>query len=57
MDISIVLKGSINEVEQKIGRKILYAYVQGSQNYNLETPDSDVDVKACCLPTFGDLFE
>ncbi len=56
MDISIVLKGSINEVEQKIGRKILYAYVQGSQNYNLETPDSDVDVKAFCLPTFDDLF-
>ena len=56
MDISIVLRGSINEAEQQIGRKILYAYVQGSQNYNLETPDSDVDVKAFCLPTFDDLF-
>lgn len=56
MDISIVLKGSIDETERKIGRKILYAYVQGSQNYNLETPDSDVDVKAFCLPTFDDLY-
>ncbi|MCR5490693.1 MAG: nucleotidyltransferase domain-containing protein [Bacilli bacterium] len=31
-------------------------YVQGSQNYNLETEASDIDCKAFVVPTFSDLY-
>lgn len=41
----------------KIGRKIVYAFLQGSQNYNLDTSRSDLDIKAFCLPSFDDLYD
>ena len=42
--------------EEASGRKIVFLFVQGSQNYNLETPDSDIDCKAFCLPSFEDFY-
>ena len=35
--------------------KIVGCFLQGSQNYGLELPDSDVDTKLIVLPTFRDI--
>ena len=42
--------------EEASGRKIVFLFVQGSQNYNLETESSDIDCKAFCLPSFEDFY-
>lgn len=42
--------------EETSGRKIVFLFVQGSQNYNLETESSDIDCKAFCLPSFEDFY-
>ena len=42
--------------EEASGRKIVFLFVQGSQNYNLETETSDIDCKAFCLPSFEDFY-
>lgn len=42
----------INEYGEE---NILGVFLYGSQNYNLDTPNSDVDTKAIIIPTFYDL--
>jgi predicted nucleotidyltransferase len=40
---------------QKYGeRNVFVTMLYGSQNYNMQTPSSDVDTKAMVLPSFGD---
>lgn len=51
-----LLKNIAEQTETLAGRKIIFFFVQGSQNYNLDTPASDVDCKAFVLPTFEDLY-
>ncbi|MGN1262034.1 MAG: hypothetical protein ACI4UT_03115 [Candidatus Enteromonas sp.] len=48
---------TIKDLEEQIGRTIVFAYLQGSQNYDLETPASDMDGKAFCLPSLDDLYD
>ena len=48
---------SLKNLEVSIGRTIVFAYLQGSQNYDLETPSSDMDGKAFCLPSLDDLYD
>lgn len=35
--------------------QIVGCFLQGSQNYNLQLPDSDVDTKLIVLPSFKDI--
>ena len=53
---NIFLK-ALKKLEVSIGRTIVFAYLQGSQNYDLETPSSDMDGKAFCLPSLDDLYD
>lgn len=48
---------ALKKLEVSIGRTIVFAYLQGSQNYDLETPSSDMDGKAFCLPSLDDLYD
>ena len=48
---------ALKNLEVSIGRTIVFAYLQGSQNYDLETPSSDMDGKAFCLPSLDDLYD
>lgn len=57
MDIETIFNGAIDEAEKACGRKILFAFLQGSQNYNLSSDESDIDVKAFCLPTIEDFYK
>lgn len=36
-------------------KQIAVLALQGSQNYNLDTPDSDIDTKLIVIPTFKDI--
>lgn len=42
------------EVE-KLGYNVLGVYLKGSQNYNLQDEDSDIDVHVICAPTIEDI--
>lgn len=42
-------------VEEYGEENVLGVFLYGSQNYNLDTPESDVDTKAIIIPTFQDL--
>lgn len=41
---------------EDLGYNVIGVYLKGSQNYNLEDKDSDVDATAVVIPTFGDLL-
>lgn len=43
-------------LEQK-GHKVFYVAVYGSQNYNLDTENSDVDYKAIIIPRLDEIIE
>lgn len=51
-----LLKEIADFTKEKTERDIIFMYVQGSQNYNLDTEASDIDCKAFVVPTFGDLY-
>lgn len=40
------------QLENKVNNEILFHAIQGSQNYELDTENSDVDTKAICLLSF-----
>ena len=37
------------------GYVVFGTYLQGSQNYNLDLPTSDIDTKTIVIPTFEDI--
>ena len=39
---------------ESMGYEVVGVFLQGSQNYRLETDESDIDTKAIVLPTFDD---
>lgn len=41
---------------QSLGYEVVGVFLQGSQNYNLDTDKSDIDTKAIVLPTFNDFI-
>ena len=51
-----VLDAIVSAVKEKTERDLIFMFVQGSQNYNLDTPQSDIDCKAFTVPTFADLY-
>ena len=56
MDIWKKLENHKQKVIDEYGEEnVLGVFLYGSQNYNLDTPDSDVDTKAIIIPTFHDL--
>ena len=40
---------------ENLGYTVLGVFLQGSQNYNLDYPGSDIDTKAIIIPTFKDI--
>lgn len=52
--INDVLSGVVDMLEE-MGYKVVYVALYGSQNYNLETPKSDLDFKAMVVPTLDDI--
>ncbi|MDY6093905.1 MAG: nucleotidyltransferase domain-containing protein [Candidatus Enteromonas sp.] len=52
-----ICREAIAFAEGKINRKIVFAFLQGSQNYRLDTPSSDQDIKAFCIPSFEDFYQ
>ena len=52
--INNVLSGVVDMLEE-MGYKVVYVALYGSQNYNLETPKSDLDFKAMVVPTLDDI--
>lgn len=51
-----IIRKAIEFAEAKIQRKLLFVYLQGSQNYGLQTSSSDYDLKAFCIPSFDDFY-
>ena len=47
-----VLDAIVLAVKEKTERDLIFMFVQGSQNYNLDTPESDIDCNAFTVPTF-----
>ncbi|MCR4562647.1 MAG: nucleotidyltransferase domain-containing protein [Bacilli bacterium] len=47
---------NLNESSSLSGHELLFGFLQGSQNYNLEVKSSDVDCKGYFYPTFDDLY-
>jgi predicted nucleotidyltransferase len=43
-------------IDIQLERKVLFQAVVGSHNYNLNTPESDIDYKIFVCPTFDDLY-
>ena len=63
MKKTICLEGYSGEkllktLEKNLPEKYNYMYMglYGSQNYNLDTEDSDIDAKAIVVPSLGDLI-
>ena len=52
--INNVLSGVVDMLKE-MGYKVVYVALYGSQNYNLETPKSDLDFKAMVVPTLDDI--
>ena len=52
-----ICREAIAFAEGKINRRIVFAFLQGSQNYRLDTPSSDQDMKAFCIPSFEDFYQ
>ena len=52
--LHLTLAGHYQDCESK-GYKPIYLALYGSQNYDLATPESDVDSKAIVLPTLDDI--
>ena len=52
--INNVLSGVVDMLEE-MGYKVVYVALYGSQNYNLETPQSDLDFKSMVVPTLDDI--
>ena len=54
-EIYLRLEGHLNDVTKLVDEDHLVGiFLCGSQNYNLDTPQSDVDTKAIILPSFSD---
>ena len=43
------------EEAERLGHKVLGVFLQGSQNYNLDYANSDIDTKCVVLPSFEDI--
>ena len=43
------------EEAERLGHKVLGVFLQGSQNYNLDYSNSDIDTKCVVLPSFEDI--
>lgn len=41
---------------EKLGYEVVGVFLQGSQNYRLDTPKSDIDTKAIVLPSIDDVI-
>ena len=52
--INDVLSGVVDMLKE-MGYKVVYVALYGSQNYNLDTPKSDLDFKAMVVPTLDDI--
>ena len=56
MDVRARVKEHFDEAVKMFSEKqIVGIFLQGSQNYGLETPESDVDTKCIIVPTFYDM--
>ena len=54
-EIYLRLEGHLNDATKLVDEDHLVGiFLCGSQNYNLDTPQSDVDTKAIILPSFSD---
>ena len=53
LDVRKRVNGHYNEVTS-LGYNVVGVFLQGSQNYNLQYENSDVDTKAILLPSFED---
>lgn len=49
------LEDVYKELQEKYGYDVFYIALYGSQNYNLQTENSDLDFKAIIIPTLEDL--
>lgn len=45
-----------NFISEKLNRVVVASYIYGSQNYELDTPDSDYDTKVVVMPNLQDLI-
>lgn len=54
-EINDILKKQYNILQSKFGYEIFGIFLYGSQNYNLDTPESDIDTKVIIIPSFEDL--
>lgn len=50
-----MLKEVKEYIEKEYGYKVAYLALYGSQNYNLDTPESDIDLRAIVVPSLNDL--
>jgi predicted nucleotidyltransferase len=50
-----MLKDMKKFIEEEYGYKVAYLGLYGSQNYNLDTPKSDIDLRAIVIPSLNDL--
>lgn len=54
-EIYLRLEGHLNDTVKLVDEDhVVGVFLCGSQNYNLDTPQSDVDTKAIILPSFSD---
>lgn len=52
-----MLKETKEYIEREYGYKVAYLALYGSQNYNLDTPESDIDLRAIVIPSLTDLVK
>lgn len=50
------LQRDYNTITNKYGLECVGVFVYGSQNYNLDTPTSDIDTKAIVIPSVKDII-
>ena len=56
MDVKERLMEHLTEARQYFAEdQIVAIFLQGSQNYGLDLPDSDVDTKLIVVPSFKDI--
>ena len=50
------LQRDYEEITQRLGYECVGVFLYGSQNYNLDTPTSDIDTKAIVIPSLKDMI-
>jgi predicted nucleotidyltransferase len=55
MDKDFIMNRLFEHMNDVGNKKIIYIALQGSQNYKLDTEESDIDTKAFVLPSFRDI--